>query len=163
MIHPPRPLGSAERDALARHYLALDPIDRYLRFGASVSDQILREYVYDIDLTRDAVYGTFGAGGVLVGAAHVARGHRHAELGLSVLDGHRRRGIGGALLIASCAQCSEWGIGELYMRCAADNTAMRNLATAHGMRVLVQGNEADAYLPVPDPRAAVQPSFFVHH
>ncbi len=146
MTPVPRALQRHERDLVARHFLALPPQDLSLRFGAAVGEYGIRSYVSDIDLDRDAVFGVIDHQLTLVGAAHLARGPAHAELGLSVLPGHRRLGIGSALVRASCLRCNEWGVRELFMQCAATNVAMRNLAQKHGMRVLVEGSDADAFL-----------------
>lgn len=147
----PRALQRHERETVASHFLALPPRDRVLRFGAAVSEYAIRDYVGRIDFDRDAVFGVLDPRGELVGAGHLARSHGFAELGLSVLPGYRRLGIGSALVAASCLRCHEWGVAELFMQCATTNVAMRNLAQKHGMRVLMDGSEVDAYLPLPEP------------
>lgn len=144
----PRALQRHERAILTNHYFALPLQDRQLRFNAAVGAHTLRDYVSRIDFDRDAVFGVLDAHRTLIGAAHIARGHGCAELGLSVLPGNRRLGIGSALVRASCLRCNEWGVRELFMQCAATNVAMRNLARKHGMRVRVDGSEADAFLPL---------------
>ena len=146
----PRALQRHEREVLASHFLALPPIDLSLRFGAAVGEYTIRKYVRQLDFDRDVVFGVLDARRLLIGAAHLARGPAFAELGLSVLPGHRRLGIGSALVSASCLRCNEWGVRELFMRCAATNYPMRNLAQKHGMRVLVEAGDADASLPLPE-------------
>jgi GNAT superfamily N-acetyltransferase len=145
----PRALQRHERDLLADHFLALPPIDLSLRFGAAVGEYTIRDYVSRLDFDRDVVFAVLDERRLLIGAAHLARGTAFAELGLSVLPGHRRLGIGSALVRASCLRCNEWDVRELYMRCAATNYPMRNLAQKHGMRVLVEAGDADASLPLP--------------
>ena len=148
MTPVPRALQRHERDSVAEHLLALSPDDRNLRFGAAVGEYTIREYVKSIDFDRDAVFGVLDARTTLVAVGHLARGGAHAELGLSVLHGHRRLGIGSALVRASCLRCHEWGVSELFMRCAATNLAMRNLAHKHGMRVIIEAGDVDAFLPL---------------
>jgi GNAT superfamily N-acetyltransferase len=157
MTPVPRALQRHERDAVTNHFLALPSYDRNLRFGAAVGEHTIRQYVSGIDFDRDAVFGVLDERLTLIAAAHLARGHGYAELGLSVLPGYRRLGIGSALVCASCLRCNEWGVSELFMRCAATNVAMRNLATKHGMRVLVEGGDADAFLPLPDLTPQAEP------
>ncbi len=149
MTPVPRALQRHERALIANHFFALSPDDRNLRFGAAVGAYTIRDYVSRIDFDRDAFFGVLDASHVLIGGVHVARGHGYAELGLSVLSGNRRLGIGSALVRASCLRCNEWGVRELFMRCAATNYPMRNLARKHGMRVLVEAGDADASLPLP--------------
>ncbi len=150
MTPVPRALQRHERAVLTNHFLALAAEDRNLRFGAAVGAHTIRQYVSRIDLDRDTVFGVLNERRALIGAAHIARGHGYAELGLSVLQGYRRLGVGSALVRASCLRCNEWGVRELFMRCAATNVAMRNLARKHGMRVKVDGGDADAFLALPD-------------
>jgi len=94
---PIRELSRAERSALEQHFLALRAEDRRLRFGAPFSDYAVRQYVARIDFEQDAVFGVADDELRLLGVAHVARSRAHAELGVSVLEAHRGRGIGAAL------------------------------------------------------------------
>jgi GNAT superfamily N-acetyltransferase len=90
---PVRELTSLHRTAYEQHLLALGPQDRRLRFGTPPADSVVRAYVARIDFERDALFGVFSDDLTLVGAAHLARGEDHAELGVSVLPEHRGRGI----------------------------------------------------------------------
>ena len=94
---PIRELTRVERPALLEHFLALANGDRRLRFGTPPSDYALRQYVERIDFDHDAVFGVADEDLRPLGVAHVARNGTHAELGISVLEGRRGRGIGGAL------------------------------------------------------------------
>ncbi|MCZ7565013.1 MAG: GNAT family N-acetyltransferase [Burkholderiales bacterium] len=163
MIHPPRLLGAGEREAFVGHLLALDLHDRHLRFGAAMSDASMRNYANGIDLGRDALFGVFDEGATLVGAAHLARAPSHAEIGLSVASGFRRRGLGSALVAACCRHARACGVRSIFMRCAAENAPMRNLARAHGMRVIVDGPEVDAFLAVPERQAIARHAVLVQH
>lgn len=140
-----------ERNDFTDHLLALGAEDRRLRFASPRSDDTIREYVDGIDFARDAVMGVYDDELKLLGAAHVARGPGYAEVGVSVLAGHRGRGIGNALLARSRLHARNWGLAELFTHCASDNRAMMNLARKHGMRALVESGEADAFVDVPAP------------
>src|SRR5688572_8683157 len=109
-----RELTPAEQPALERHFLALAPEDRRLRFGAPLSDFAVRAYVARIDFESDAAFGVFDDALQLAAAAHLARGRGHAELGVSVLDGERGRGIGGALLARAHMHARNWGVSALF-------------------------------------------------
>ena len=139
-------LSRAERSALKQHFLALGSHDRRLRFGAPLSDHAVRAYVERIDFEHHAVFGVFDEGLELLGVAHVARGDGHAELGVSVLEAHRGRGIGGALLARAHIRARNWGVKALFMHCLIENAAMMRLARRQNMELVAQAGEADAWL-----------------
>jgi GNAT superfamily N-acetyltransferase len=144
-----RELSRLDRPALERHFLSLESEDRRLRFGATLNDAALRVYVARIDFGRDAVFGVFDDDLQLVGAAHLARANAHAELDVSVLPGHRGRGVGGALLARAHTHARNWGARTLFMHCLTENTAMMHLARKQGMDIVAQTGEADAWLKLP--------------
>jgi GNAT superfamily N-acetyltransferase len=154
MRWPVRELTRADRPALERHLLALGGEDRRLRFGVTTSDAATRGYVARMDFDRDAVLGVFDENLELLGAAHVARAAGHAELGVSVLDGHRNSGIGGALLGRAVLRARNWGVHALFMHCLNENAAMMHLARKQDMRITRDAGEADAWLELPRPDAA---------
>jgi GNAT superfamily N-acetyltransferase len=154
MTIPIREVSRAERPALQRHFLALDGEDRRLRFGIPLGDFAVRSYVERIDFEHDAVFGTFGETLELLGVAHLARSEKHAELGISVLAGHRQCGIGGALLARAHTRARNWAVRALFVHCLAENAAMMRLARRQGMRVVCAAGEADAWLELPPADAA---------
>lgn len=147
-------LTRLDRGALERHLLSLDAEDRRLRFGLALGDAALRAYVAGIDFGRDAAFCVFGDDLQLVGAAHLARSDDGAELGLSVLPGHRGRGLGGALLERAHTHARNWGVDALFMQCLAENGAMLHLARKQGMAIVTQAGEAGASLKLPPADAA---------
>lgn len=152
--YPVRELTFVDRPALERHLLALEAGDRRLRFGSTTSDAVICGYVGRIDFDRDAVFGIFDERLRLLGAAHFARASGHAELGVSVLAGHRNRGIGGALLERAVLRARNWGVQALLMHCLKENAAMMHLARKQGMRIATDAGEADAWLELPRPDSA---------
>lgn len=149
-------LSALSREALRRHFLALPADDIRLRFGSSLGKEGINAYVDKIDFDRDAVFGLFDENLQLVGAAHLALDPEHnaAEFGVSVLPGHRRRGIGSALFQRAEAHARNHYIKTLFMHCLTENQAMMHIAGKSGMQVVVGGpGEADAHLellpPVP--------------
>jgi GNAT superfamily N-acetyltransferase len=139
-------LSKLQYPALEPHFLALDGEDRRLRFGAALNDAAVRAYLARIDFERDAAFGVFNDELHLIGAAHVARSDGHAELGVSVLPGHRGRGIGGALLVRAHMRARNWGVRALFMHCLTENGAMMHLASKQGMHIVAESGEADAWL-----------------
>jgi GNAT superfamily N-acetyltransferase len=144
-----RELSRLDRPALERHFLSLESEDRRLRFGASLNNAAVRAYVARIDFERDAAFGVFDDDLHLVGAAHLARADAHAELGVSVLPGHRGRGVGGALLARAHTHARNWGARTLFMHCLTENAAMMHLARKQGMDIVAETGEADAWLKLP--------------
>src|ERR1700741_2749021 len=106
-----REVSRLDRTALEPHFLDIDGEDRWLRFGTPLKDEAVRAYVARIDFERDAAFGVYDDALHLIGAAHVARSEGHAELGISVLPGHRGRGIGGALLARGPLLPRNLGVG----------------------------------------------------
>lgn len=154
---PVRELVVSDRAALERHFLALGAEDRRLRFGASFGDATVRAYVSRISFEEDALFGVADDSLELLGAAHVARLPGAAELGLSVLPGHRNRGLGGALLARAVLRARNWGVRTLFMHCLAENDAIMHLARKQGMAIVTEAPEADAQLSLAPADAA---SFF---
>src|SRR6266851_5414257 len=150
-----RELSKLEQPALERHFLALGSEDRRLRFGTGMNDFAVRSYVKRIDFDNDAVFGVLDDELHLIGAAHLGRGEGHAELGVSVLPGHRRRGIGGALLERAHMHARNWGVHALFMHCLTENAAMMRLARRQNMDIVAEAGEADAWLKLPESVQAV--------
>jgi len=141
-----RELWPSERPALYEHFLALAAEDRRLRFGIPLRDSAVRDYVARIDFGRDAIFGVLDDELRLLGVAHVARSSAFAELGVSVLEGFRHRGIGGALLARAHLRARNWGMGALFMHCLTENAAMMRLARRQAMDIVTEAGEADAWL-----------------
>ena len=148
-------LGPQDREALRRHFLALDEQDRRLRFGVAVSDRHIDSYVAGIDFAASHVYGVRSSGQGWLGIGHLSHGVGEAELGLSVLPAARGRGLGAAIFRYAVAQASRLGAGRLYMQFLTSNRAILSIARSAGMAIASNGGEADAYLLVPDPAELV--------
>lgn len=135
-----------ERPGLERHFLALAGEDRRLRFGAGMSDEAIREYVGEIDFGTDTVFGILGEERRVLAAAHMARGPQDAELGVSVLAGHRGGGFGAALLRRAHHHARKLGLRELYLFCLTENGAMMRLARRQGMKIVCTSGQCRAAL-----------------
>lgn len=149
-----RQLPRHEFGAYAVHLLALDADDRRLRFGQAIDDTAIGNYVNRIDTDRDAIFGVIDDDLALVGAAHMARGEHYAELGISVLASHRRRGIGAALLQRAQLHARNWGIPEFFTHCLRENAPLMRLARRHGMHIVAEGGEADGFIALSAPDAS---------
>ena len=69
---PIRSLAARHRDRIEAHLVALEPGDRYLRFGFPASDEQIRQYVQGIRFDRDEVFGIFNRRLQLIAMAHLA-------------------------------------------------------------------------------------------
>jgi RimJ/RimL family protein N-acetyltransferase len=132
-------LGPAWRSALNSHFRALAPSDRRLRFGLTLADAALDDYVERALLRAhrcvDILIGFVDSDEALLGVAHLARdASDEVELGLSVSSEARRRGIAGRLFDASTRLAQALGAGELVMDYLPENAAIIALARRAGMR-----------------------------
>lgn len=137
-------LEAADRPALREHFLALDAHDRYLRFGGSVGERAIAHYIEHIDFGRDALFGVMSDSRHFDGIAHLALDHEYAELGLSVLQHYRGRGIGTALVSRASVHARNRHINVLFMQCLSQNRAIMRIAGTLGMHVVTQGPDSKA-------------------
>ena len=54
------------------HLLALEPADRYLRFGYAASDDQIRRYAEQLNFERDDIFGIYNRRLELIAMAHLA-------------------------------------------------------------------------------------------
>ena len=149
MTIPVQRLTEGARATLMVHFLALPADDVRLRFGSPLSREAIAAYVERIDFDRDAVFGIHDDDLALAGAAHVAFSDDLAELGVSVLPGHRGRGVGTALFTRAAEHAQNRFIPTLFMHCLSENAAIMRIARRSGMDIVVDAGEADAHLRLP--------------
>jgi GNAT superfamily N-acetyltransferase len=143
---PVQRLTEAARPKLRDHFLSLDANDIRLRFGSPLGSDAIVAYVEGIDFDTDAVFGVYEDELRLAAAAHVAFGTDGAELGISVLPGHRSRGIGSALFARAVDHARNRFVTRMYMHCLSENAAMMHIAKKSGMNICVDTGEAEAFL-----------------
>jgi GNAT superfamily N-acetyltransferase len=141
-------LHEGDRAALADHFVALGSEDRRLRFGSPLGDEGVRAYVQRIDFTDDGVFAIQDEGLRVVAAIHVARTGEAAELGLSVLPGHRGAHLGNALFARAVMHLRNRGITTVCVHCLAENATMTHIARKNGMRLSSEGSESDGRLEI---------------
>ena len=144
-----RRLNEGVRATLVEHFLALPMRDRRLRFGTPLAPTGIAAYVDRIDFDRDAVFGVHDDRLSLVGVAHVALEKDVAEVGLSVLPAHRRRGLGGALFRRAMAYARNRCMPRLLMHFLSENAPIMRIARRFGMHIVARAGEADAHLRLP--------------
>lgn len=154
---PIRSLAERHRPRMLAHLLALDPTDRYLRFGHGASDEQVERYVDGIDFERDEVFGVFNRRLELVALAHLAYPPQPqlasrppmAEFGVSVLARARGRGYGARLFEHAVMHARNRGTDTLYIHALSENTAMLKIARNAGATVERDGGESEAWLKLP--------------
>ena len=142
-------LNERQRAALLIHFLALPVKDRSMRFGTALAPSALAGYVDRIDFSRGAVFGVQDDGSMLVGVAHVAFEDDIAEVGLSVLPNHRRRGFGTALFARAVAHARHSCISRLIMHFLWSNAPIMRIARRFRMNVVASAGDATASLDLP--------------
>lgn len=153
-----RRLWPVERRLLAAHLRRLNGQDRLLRFHGHLSDQAVDGYVNGIDWFGSVVIAFF-AGGEVRAAAHLTWRNgllpRNGEIGLSVEQPFRRRGIGTALLRRAMTAARNRFVSDVSLLCMPENAAMRRVAAHLGLKWKLASGQAEtaARLDWPDQRS----------
>jgi RimJ/RimL family protein N-acetyltransferase len=154
-IVPIRSLGAGHRRRIAAHLMALEPHDRYLRFGYPANDEQIRRYVDQLDFDRDDIFGIFNRKLDLIAMAHLAfipsepGAPAGAEFGVSVLASARSRGYGSRLFDRAVTHARNEGVELMFIHALSENTAMIKIARKAGARLEREGSETEAYLRLP--------------
>lgn len=151
---PIRSLGPRHRGRIERHLLALDPQDRYLRFGYPANDDQIRRYVAGLNFSRDDIFGIYNRKLEMIAMAHLAladggQAPSGAEFGVSVLQKARGRGYGSRLFERAVVHARNLGVETLFIHALTENTAMLKIARNAGATLERAGSETDAYLRMP--------------
>jgi RimJ/RimL family protein N-acetyltransferase len=154
VVVPIRSLGPGHRDRIAKHLLALDADDRYLRFGYSATDEQVLRYVLHLDFEHDDVFGIYNRKLELIAMAHLAfsrdpESSRCAEFGVSVLRKARGRGYGSRLFERAVIHARNEGVDLLFIHALSENTAMLKIARRAGATLERFGSETEAHLRLP--------------
>jgi RimJ/RimL family protein N-acetyltransferase len=154
VLVPIRSLGPGHRGRIERHLLALEPSDRYLRFGYQATDEQIRHYVAGLDFGHDDVFGIYNRKLELIAMAHLAFSRdpdsaRCAEFGVSVLAKARGRGYGQRLFDRAVTHARNEGVDMLFIHALSENTAMLRIARKAGATLERFGSETEAHLRLP--------------
>jgi GNAT superfamily N-acetyltransferase len=155
---PVRSLGPRHRERIAAHLLALDPADRYLRFGTPAPDPQICKYVDMLDFEHDEVFGIFNRRLELVAMAHLAHPADRveagkppmSEFGVSVLRSARGRGFGKRLFEHAILHARNRGVRLLFIHALSENAVMLKIARNAGATLRRDGAESDAWLELPE-------------
>lgn len=151
---PIRSVGPRHRERITAHLQALDPQDRYLRFGYAASDEQIARYVEGLDFERDDIFGIYSRRLELLAVAHLAFSNQPdssacAEFGVSVLKRVRGRGYGARLFERAVIHGRNEGVELMFIHALSENTAMLKIARNAGATLERDGSETEAYLKLP--------------
>ncbi len=154
LMVPIRSLGMNHRGRIAQHLKALNPHDRYFRFGFAASDDQIQQYVDRLDFDRDEIFGIYNRHLKLIAMAHLAYSnsvHRDAsaEFGVSVLEHVRGRGYGARLFDRALMHARNEGVRSMYVHVLSENAAMLKIARNAGAKVERDGPESEGRLTLP--------------
>lgn len=154
VVVPIRSLGPTYRERIAAHLLALEPKDRYLRFGYAATDEQIQRYVAQLNFERDEIFGVYNRRLELVAMAHLALSEhpehqRCAEFGVSVLGKARGRGLGARLFDRAIMHARNENVNMMFIHALSENTPMLTIARNAGATVHRDGSESEAFLELP--------------
>ena len=148
---PIRTLGANHRSRIANHLLALDPRDRYLRFGFAANDEQIRRYAEKLNFERDEIFGIYNRRLQLIAMAHLAFSNDRqlklcAEFGVSVSGAARGRGYGAQLFDRAAMHARNEGVSFMFIHALSENAVMLKIARDAGAVVERDGTESEAHL-----------------
>jgi GNAT superfamily N-acetyltransferase len=151
---PIRSIGPSHGERIAAHLLALNPQDRYLRFGYAANDEQIQRYVSSLDFERDEIFGIYNRRLELIAMAHLAfttdpQLKSCAEFGVSVLAKARGRRYGSRLFERAVMHARNNGVQMMFIHALSENTVMLNIARKAGAVIERDGSESEAYLKLP--------------
>jgi GNAT superfamily N-acetyltransferase len=151
VLVPIRSLGSNHRERITRHLLALDPHDRYLRFGFMANDEQIQRYADSLNFDRDEIFGIYNRRLELIAMAHLAFSADSslaacAEFGVSVLQSARGCGYGARLFDRAAMHARNDGVSRMFIHALSENSAMLKIARNAGATVERDGSESEAHL-----------------
>jgi len=130
-----RRLGDEDLPLIEMHLLSLDMPSRNSRFHGGFCDAAVAAYVRGLDPSTDVLFGAIDPGtGCIVGLAEArpADAPKTMELGASVLQSHRKRGLAHALVALAVDVASDQGATAADLRFAPGNLAANRIAARLG-------------------------------
>ena len=137
---------------IKEHFLSLSSDDRYLRFGNTLTDNMVISYI-DKTQEQNSVWFCVRYEEKIIGTIHVAIYDTSAEFGITVSPECRGKGIGKLLFAYGYRLVIQRGIKQIYLYCLSQNKAIQKIAKSFGIQVITCGTDAEAsvtiHYPVP--------------
>lgn len=137
------------------HLLALDDDSRYTRFGIMIKDEIINQLCdkFEANPREHVIFVIEDEQLNVIAAGHIALEGGETELAYSVLQEYRQQGMGSALMARTIEWCQNRSIKGGCMVCLSSNTAIKKLASKHGV-LINDGGETLANITIQDPTPA---------
>lgn len=142
-----RALHERDRPAILSHLCDLSEDDKVYRFSQNSSNETLDQYTESINFHRDVVTGLFD-GKRLIGLCHIAvyeeRGCAVGEMGITVVENARKKGIAARMIEAGFDRAREIGVSTVIMFYLSANRPIANLAKKLKAKTETDGRETTA-------------------
>lgn len=136
-----------ERTLYLNHLLNLDSESRILRFGNFKSDASITEYVNRLTFLDDLIIGVFDEENLnCISAAHISIKNEIGEIGISVDNSYRKKGIGKSLFNISIDVCRDLHCKKITTYCLKENSWTMNICKKLNMKLEYDGTDVFAYL-----------------
>lgn len=138
-----------------KHLLALDEESRYTRFGFHVKDEVIEQLctTFENNPKEHKIFVIENEELEVVAAGHISLVGGETELAFSVLTPYRKKGMGSSLMSRCVEWCQNRNIKGGCMVCLTSNTAIKKLASKHGI-LINEGGETLADIKIPDATAS---------
>lgn len=149
-----RKMWFTEKDLFQDHLLRLDADSRRLRFGRTVGDEFINDYVDQIEESRHLIHGFF-KDGKMCGAAELAKigdtWAPMAEAAFSVDQLYQGAGIGTELMGRVIRSARNRNVRHLWITCLASNAKMQHIAQTYDAHMEVKDGDVIAELTTSSP------------
>jgi aminoglycoside 6'-N-acetyltransferase I len=132
-----RPLDASDLRAIEQHMLELTPLDRRARFLFQAKDTSITAYARRLDPLRDILIGAFDSSERLIGfaGAHADEEFRIVEIGITIDEDYRGRGLGRRLVALAMELAFARGAHSVHFNFSPDNHKFTRLVNALGGRI----------------------------
>lgn len=152
LVYRLRPL---EYNRYRKHLLSLDGESRYTRFGFMISDEVINQLCdrFEANPREHKIFVIEDENLNVIAAGHISLEGNETELAFSVLTPYRKQGMGSSLMGRCIEWCQNRNIKGGCMVCLSTNTAIKKLASKHGV-LINDGGETFANIAIPEPTAS---------
>lgn len=156
-----RKLATFELQKYADHLKRLGSEDRYLRFASAVTDDNIQRYVDTQFRIKQTVLAVLDDDDNVVAAIELifdqsrySVTNETVEIGLSVQEGHRNKGLGTELFTRALLLARNRGAKTLISHCLRQNRWMMKIARKQAMNVYSEGADSVAELTLDPPNSS---------